>query len=333
MVVVIGGTGLVGTHLLCRLVQSEASIKATYTRPPKLEQAAKILQFYHPQDFETYWQKIEWHQVDVNDLFALDQLIGEGDIVYHCAALVSFHRKDFYKLMKINREGTANVVNTCLDKKVKALGYVSSTAAIGGDDSSIITEETKWKKTPSTSGYSISKYSAEKEVMRGIEEGLNIALVNPCVILGPGNWNESSLTIFKQVDKGLKFYPPGANATVDARDVAEALQKVVEQEKWGQRYLLIGSNQYFKTLFTEVATQMGKKPPSIKAGKFLLKLAYVLMSVANGVVGQRSPMTRNTLQSALGTKKYSAQKAESELSIKFIGLQESVAHALQGRIQ
>jgi hypothetical protein len=60
--------------------------------------------------------------------------------------------------------------------------------------------------------------------IQGIEEGLNAVIINPCVILGPGNWNETSLTLFKNASKGMKFYPTGANATVDARDVDLGVQ-------------------------------------------------------------------------------------------------------------
>jgi dihydroflavonol-4-reductase len=333
MVIVIGGTGLVGSHLLCNLAQEEEQIVATFQRSHKIEQVRQVFMHYFPDNGNVLFGKIQWECCAVNDVYTLGELINEGDTVYHCAALVSFHRRDFDRLMKINREGTANVVNACLDKKAKILGYISSTAAIGGEQGKTTTEKDKWKKTPTISAYSISKHGAEKEVFRGIEEGLKVALVNPCVILGAGNWKESSLTILGQVNKGLSFYPSGANATVDARDVANVIHRLVKEEILGERFLLIGSNQNFRILFTEMANQMKKKAPSLKAGSFLLNTAWILSSVGAFIFGKRSPITKETLVSAQGTKVYSAEKIEKKLNYTFYTLEESIDNAIKGRVK
>lgn len=333
MVIVIGGSGLVGSHLLCELVQRETTVVATYTRPNKLPTIQKIFAHYFGSTSQEFFDKITWKQVSILDVHALNELIQPGSTVYHCAALVSFHRKDFDKLMKVNREGTANVVNACLYNDAKVLGYISSTAALGDEASGPITEQSKWKNTDSASGYSISKHGAEKEIFRGQEEGLKVTMVNPCVILGVGNWNESSLTILKKIKSGLKFYPPGANAVVDARDVAKGILATVDQERYGERFLLIGSNQSFQKLFDQISRKMDKKPPGILAGKKLMTVAWVLSSIGSKILGQRSPITRETIRSAMSMKEYSNKKSIEELGMSYYSLEETIDNAIEGKVK
>ena len=224
MILVTGGTGLLGSHLLFQLTNESNSIKAIFRNEKKIDLVQRLFLFYDSINGQSRFDSIQWINCDVLDSVTLHEVMEGCDFVYHCAAIVSFDKDDFFKMMKINREGTSNVVNSCLELGVKKLCYVSSTAAIGnGENDPIVTEETKWKQSPTTSGYSIAKYSAEKEVWRGVEEGLDVVIINPCVIIGAGDWKESSLTMFATVDNGLRFYTSGANAFVDSRDVALAM--------------------------------------------------------------------------------------------------------------
>lgn len=332
MVCVIGGTGLVGSHLLCELVKNEDGIRASYRDTNKLKKVKKVFDFYFGSQSSEQWKKVNWEYVDINDVTVLDSFISEKDEVYHCAALVSFHRKDFSRLMKINREGTTNVVNVCLSKNIKKLCYISSTAAVNGGKEATVTESTKWKKSEDTSAYSISKYGAEREVWRGIEEGLSAVIVNPCVILGAGDWNESSLTILRQIKKGLSFYPPGGNAIVDARDVAACMHRLMKSTIVHERFLLIGENISFRNLFEKIAIQMGKKPPSRAVGLFGLTLARVIMSIWSLFTRTRSPMTKETVDSALSTTVYSNEKIKARLDYSFFTLDETIENAVKGKI-
>ncbi len=333
MVIVIGGTGLVGSHLLLELVGTETQIVATFQTKRKIEQVKKMFRFYQTENSENLWSKIIWKKVNVNDIVGLEELISEGDEVYHCAALVSFHKRDFNRLMKVNREGTTNVVNVCLTNNIKKLCYVSSTAAVSGGADTEVSEATKWKKTPETSGYSISKYGAEREVWRGIEEGLNAVMVNPCVILGAGNWSDSSLTILGTIKKGLKFFPPGGNAIVDARDVAKVMRKLMKSEIQAERYLLIGENISFKTLFTRIAKKMKKSPPKLAVGRFGLNAARYIFGFLYLFSKKRSPITKDTVNSALSTVVYANKKCRRELNYTLSPLEDTIDNAIKGRLK
>lgn len=333
MVIVTGATGLLGSHLLLDLVKTNDQIIAGFQTAEKIKRIQALFQSIYPENHETYWSKIAWKKMDILSIDDLEDAIEPNSDVYHCAALVSFQRSDFSQLMKINREGTANVVNVCLDKGIRKLCYVSSTAAVGGGQEGVLTEKSKWKKNKKTSAYSISKYSAEKEVWRGIEEGLNAVMVNPSVILGAGNWNDSSLTIFKQVSKGLLFYPKGANATVDARDVSEIMIRLMESEICAERYLCIGSNQSFKDLLSTVALGMKKKPPSLAVSSSLLSFLGSLLQIITSITGHRFPLSKETINSSISVTEYDASKVKKELNFNFRSLSESVQYSIRHQIK
>lgn len=332
MIFVTGGTGLLGAHLLVSLSKKKEKIKALYRDKKRIERVKSLFRFYEPDRSDELFEQIEWVYGDIVDLTSLENAMQDCTHVYHCAAMVSFHKNDFNQLFKINREGTANIVNLSLHLGIKKMCYVSSTAAIGGVEGKTTTEKSKWKRTPTTTGYSISKYSAEKEVWRGIEEGLNAVIVNPCVILGPGNWDESSLTIFRNLKGGSRFYPPGSNATVDARDVSEIMIQLMDSPVHSERFLCIGSNQPFKELITEITQQMGVKTPTLRASYFLVTMLRILSQIGMRLIGKRSAITKETVHHLFSHRNYSAEKIKTTLNYEFYSLRETVAHALNGRL-
>lgn len=341
MIYVTGGTGLLGSHLLVELTKENNSIRAIYRSEAKVNQTKQVFQYYFQNNWETHFSKIEWVNGNILDVpFLLESMAG-CEYVYHCAALVSFHKSDFNKLIKLNREGTANIVNVCLAVGVKKLCYVSSTAAIStgsitsvasSSTNELTSEKAKWKNTPTTSGYSISKYNAEREVWRGIEEGLNAVIVNPCVILGAGNWNDSSLTIFRTLKKGLKFYPPGKNATVDARDVAEIMSTLMKSDIHSERYLCIGSNQSFFELMSEISKQLNVQSPSIKTSRFLVEIARRISWFISLFSSKKPSITKETVQSLFGDRAYDNSKIKTAIGFEFRTLEDTVENAIKGRI-
>lgn len=336
MIFVTGGTGLIGSHLLVKLSQKHDAITAIYRNQSKIETVKQCFDYYLKDQAEKYFQKITWKECDILDVPLLDDCMQGHTEVYHCAGFVSFDRRDFNDLIQINRYGTKNMVNVALSLGVEKFCYVSSTIAVGNKDipeSVEITEDEKWVKTDDTPGYSISKYSAENEVWRGMEEGLNIVIVNPSVVIGAGNWKESSLAIFDSVEKGMPFYPPGANAYVDARDVVNIMTSLMEKNIFNERYICVGENAKFKTFLDLIAKGLGKKPPSIALKPFMMQLGYYLSSIGKVLVFSRSKITKSLTKSSFGVAKFSNQKIVDTLGYKFYSLEESVDNAIKGRIK
>lgn len=326
MILVTGGTGLLGSHLLFELLKTERTVRVLYRNESKI-QNVKLLFDYYSKGQETHnFHLIEWVKGDILDLVSLDDAFQDVTTVYHCAAMVSFRKADFKDLLKINREGTANMVNFALKYGVKKFGYVSSTATIGTDKNRS-TEASKWVLSEKSSGYSISKYNAEREVWRGSEEGMDVVIINPSVIFGAGDLTESSLTIFNTVKKGLKFYSPGANAFVDARDVASCFVKLVESNHTQQRYLCLSENVPFKTILDTVAKEMKVKTPSILPPKWLAILIGRLNEFFSRF-GGKSAITLESARTAYSTIRYSNEKIKTAVAINFYSLDESVRNVV-----
>jgi dihydroflavonol-4-reductase len=203
MILVTGGTGLVGSHLLYDLVKSGASVRALKRAGSDLKGVLKTFSFYS-QVPEELFSRIQWVEGDIEDMASLEDAMEGADKVYHCAAIVSFLPQDRSAMLRVNVEGTANVVNACLQKQVSKLCHVSSIASLGRNSTSdLVNEETHWKTSPQNSWYAISKYGAEREVWRGAEEGLKVVVVNPSVILGPGSWNKSFYSVWQPKDLNI----------------------------------------------------------------------------------------------------------------------------------
>ncbi len=334
MIFVTGGTGLLGSHLLYRLAVEGKQIRAIYRDFSKTERVEKLFRFYDPVNAEKLISKIEWVACDVLDVVTLEEVMSGCDIVYHCAAVVSFNKKDFFRMMKINRQGTANIVNIALDLHYKKLCFVSSTSAVATNEEwpeAALIETNKWTQSPETSGYAISKYSSEKEVWRGVEEGLDAIIINPSMIIGPGNWDESSLTIFRTAANGFKFYTSGANAFVDVRDVTRAMTTLMDSEIRNERFLCTGTNIPFRKLFEMIAKAVGSNPPTIYAGPFLSNVARRLSWLKSIFTGKRT-LTRETVRSAHTVTTYDSSKLMQVLDFEFTPLEETIENAVKGRI-
>jgi nucleoside-diphosphate-sugar epimerase len=329
MIFVTGGTGLLGTHVLVELLRRDKKIRALYRSENRLNQVKKSFDHYFGTQSKAKFNQITWVKGDILDISSLQEHIKGCSVVYHCAALVSFRKKDFKKLMKINKEGTANVVNVALSLNVDHLCYVSSTAAIGRQENKeFYDENNKWTNSRENSNYAISKYSGEQEVWRGVEEGLNAVIVNPSVILGVGDWNESSLSIFKVVYKGLKFYTNGINAFVDARDVAYIMCELSDKAIFNTRFLTISENVSFKHLFTLIANEFGTKAPSIQVKKWMAGLAWRIEGLLAFLFGKKQNITQETARSSMAVTKYSNEKVKKALNYEFIPLADTVKHAV-----
>jgi len=335
MILVTGGTGLLGSHLIHSLALAGNKVRATYRDKKRIHKVQALFSFYNTS--LSVFETIEWIECDVLDVVTLEEVMTGCEDVYHCAAMVSFQKKDYQKMLRINKYGTANVVNVAMGLGVKRFVHVSSTAAVGKtplDQTGYrsVVESNKWIADDNHSGYSISKYLSENEVWRGIEEGLNAVIINPSVIIGPGDWNESSLSIFRTLSNGLKFYTLGANAFVDVRDVVFAMTKLMElPDVFKQRYLCTGTNVSFKQLFVFTAKQMNIKAPFLVAKSFLSGLAWRVSWLLSLVTGHQT-VTRESASSAQAKVTYDSSKLKKALDFEFRSLEDTVKHAVEGRL-
>ena len=243
MILVTGGTGLVGSHLLFELTKSQQKICALYRSQKTIEKVKHIFSYY-TDSVDAQFDRIEWVQSDLNDLPKLAEAFEGVTHVYHCAALISFDPNDYYKLRETNISGTANIVNLSVINGIQKLCYVSSVATMGYDPVKI-TEETTWNPEDHQSVYAITKYEAEMEVWRGIQEGVPSVIVNPGVILGPGFFRSGSGGLFKRVYKGLRYVTEGVSGYVGVDDVIKGMVSLMNSDRKNERYIMVAENLSF----------------------------------------------------------------------------------------
>ena len=194
MILVTGATGLVGSHLVFQLLKKGLDVRAVKRATSNTANTLKVFSYY-TENAKALFEKIEWVEADLMDVDDVDTLFENISEVYHCAAMVSFAPKDKKDLLQYNAGITANLVNVSLRTNVKKFGMISSVSVLDKSQDKETTEADYWKNDPDVSVYGISKYMSEMEVWRGVEEGLNAVIVNPSLILGPGNWSSSSSTL------------------------------------------------------------------------------------------------------------------------------------------
>ena len=325
MILVTGGTGLVGSHLLFDLCKSGAQVRAIKREKSSLENVKKTFSYYS-DDFENLFKKIEWVTADLLDVYSLMDAMQGVSIIYHCAAMVSFEPRKSEQMMKINSEGTANLVNAALVKEIKKVCHVSSIAAIGNSDKEIFSnEETPWKSSSEHSNYTLTKYAAEREMWRASAEGLNVVIVNPSLIIGAGNWQQSSSNMFSKGHKGIKFYTDGVTGFVDVRDVTALMIKLMNSEISKERFILNSENKSYRSFFDSMHKAFNKPKPTIKAGKLLSSFAWRSEKVRCFFSGEAPLITKETARSAHNVSRYSNDKILKLFTdYKFIPVEQSI---------
>jgi len=330
MILVTGGTGLVGSYLLLELTRKGHKVRALLRPGRKLYEASKLFNCLASGKEQHLVDQVVWVEGDVLDPFALQQAMQGVDYVYHCAAMISFNPRDLKEMLRVNDEGTANVVNACLENGIKKLCHVSSIASLGQPEKGeIIDENARWKTSRINSGYAVSKYSGEREVWRGIEEGLEAVIVNPSVIIGAGCHSRATNQLFHHINTLLPFYTSGINGYVDVRDVVQAMILLMDSTISGERFVLNSENLSLKEFFIKVADIHGKPHPHIALNSTILNLVARMDEMRSFITGTRPLLTRENVRAALSKSSYSSGKFQSTFNYSFIPIIDSIREAFR----
>ncbi|ALJ05871.1 NAD-dependent epimerase [Pseudalgibacter alginicilyticus] len=324
MILVTGSTGLVGSHLLYKLVSNNESVKAIYRNKNKLNNVKNVFSTY-TKNVEPLFNAIEWIEADILDIPSLAEAFKGVTHVYHCAAFVSFEPNKYNLLRKTNIEGTSNIVNLCLSHSVKKLCYVSSVATLGDPPKNMpTTENSSWNPETDNNVYAITKYGAEMEVWRASQEGLPVVIVKPGVILGAGIWQKGTGSLFTKAYKGLKYYSIGSIGLVDVEDVASAMIQLLKSNIENDAFILVAENLPYKQFLQSLATSVGAKPPSKIAKPWLLNLAWKLDWLKHKLTGKRRLLTKHLAKSITTTSNYSNKKIKMTLNFEFKPISKTI---------
>lgn len=322
MVLVTGGSGLLGRELIRQLVTSGKKVRAIYNKTP-LPQITRGL--------------AELVQCDILDVVGLENAMEGIEQVYHCAAVVTFNPKRKREMFKINIEGTANIVNAAIDAGVKKLLQVSSVAALGRIRENVAINETmNWTEQTSNSRYGQSKYLGELEVWRGIGEGLDAVIVNPAVILGAGDWEGGSSQLFRSAFDEFAWYSDGVTGFVDVRDVVKAMIMLMDSDISAERFIVSAENRTYRDVFNLMAEAFNKKPPYKKVTPLLAQLVWRMEAIRSRFNGKEPLVTKETALTALTKATFDNSKLKKFLpGFSYRPIEETIAdtcHAFQQKL-
>jgi dihydroflavonol-4-reductase len=323
MNLVTGASGLLGSHVILELLKKDLPVRAMVRSTSQKGELNRLAEHYGIS--ASLLDRIEWVKGDVLDIPSLFECMRDCGSVYHCAAVVSYHPKDRNVMYQVNVEGTANVVNVALDLGNIDVCFVSSIAAIGkAKNNDHVDENTDWVDSPLNTHYAITKNLAELEVWRAIHEGLNGVIVNPGFIIGPGNFERSSPGIFKKLDEGLSYYPPGGTGFIAANDVANIMVSLVENQNFGERYILVAENLTMKEVFQSVAGELQKDIPVKEASPRILEIARLAEAIRELFTGKKALITKESVKNASIRIFYDQSKILQTMPISFT----PVVHAI-----
>jgi len=306
-ILVTGGTGFVGSYLLRYLVQEGyGPIRALKRQSSSLALVGDAATF------------IEWVDCDLLDVHGLQQALEGIRQVYHVAALVSLDPADKKHMMRINRDGTAHMVDQCLHAGVEKLVYVSSIAALGKpQEGTEMDEGQPWDRPEVATTYGLSKYLAEMEVWRGIQEGLQAAIAIPSVVLGSGPWEDNTMNFFRLGYKGNRFYPAGAGGFVDVRDVARFLIRLMESDIRNSRFLVTAENHSYRALMSDIADIFGTRRPDIRIGKNAQRIFSWFDWLGHVLTGSPRVITGDTVRTAGVEVHYRNERSREALDFEY----------------
>lgn len=323
--VVTGASGFLGSHLCLHLLSRGYRVKALVRRPFDADEISWLIPWYPGADLSLFTAVT----ADVSDPQGLEDALAGSDVVFHCAAMISFNSKDRDQMMETNVTGTANVVNTCLRTGVPALIHASSVAALGRTEKiSDISENSEWTDSPLNTDYAVSKHLAETEVWRGMEEGLQVAMVHPGIILGPHPGKTGSGMIFTRAASGSRIYPAGTNGFVGVKDVAVMMEMLYAQEHRGLKVLAVSENWSYRHLLTRISEIMGKPAPDIKIPAGFARFMARIFRTAERL-GVPVPYPSHGLVSTSAVSRYHPANAGLLHGFRFTPLDDVLVQSIQ----
>jgi nucleoside-diphosphate-sugar epimerase len=321
---VTGGTGLLGSHLIYALISQGETVRAIHRKTSNRNILGKVIGYYKG-NAEKLLDLVEWTECDIIDYDRLSKAIQGVDFVYHCAAAVSFKNLGREIIIDNNVTGTSNIVKGCLENRIKKLCHVSSNAALGAKDGEfMVNERHEWNEEQHHSPYAISKYLSEQEVWKGISNGLNAVIVNPTIILGPGEWGRGSASFFSRIDRGMLFCTTGTTGYVDVNDVVNSMIALMRSDISGERFLLNADNPTYEQFFTIVAGSINARKPLIRVPGVFSYLVMPAVQLLEILTRGKTVLTKEMIKVAWSRITYDNSKVIKYTGVSFKPIERSV---------
>jgi len=309
---VTGATGFIGANLVEALTQRGWQVRALHRRSSSSKALAGL----------RYDSAIG----DVTDPASLIAAMDGVDVVFHVAAVADYWRSDPDRLMRVNVEGTRNVLQAARDRRVRRVVFTSSCAALGRPPfGQALDERAQFNLRPEEFPYGYSKHLAEQVCGEFVRAGLDVVIVNPAVVFGPRDVNLiSSSLIVELARRTIPFVPPGGVSVIDVADVCYGHIVAAERGRTGERYILTNENLTYRQLFGLIADVVGRPRPRATIPGAMLKLAAYLIGFVRNGLGWPLPVSDEQVRFAAETFWFDPSKAQRELELTAQPIVETV---------
>jgi dihydroflavonol-4-reductase len=302
---VTGATGFLGTHLLERLIEDGTPALRVLLRGPAPELTAR---------------GVEVVSGSILDEGAVSAAVEGAGRVYHLAGKVSRNPDDGPELYKVHVQGTAILCRAAREAGVERIVLASTSGTIAvTEDGASIPDETfppplrfigKWP-------YYTSKLFQEETARRESMGGPELVIVNPSLLLGPGDKKLSSTEdVLKFLASDIPVIPPGGVNFVDVRDAADAFIAAMSRGRPGERYLLGGPNWTFETFFQKLSRLSGVKAPWLKLPERVYSLTGKAVEALYQQWDRTPPVDRVSVEMGARFWWLDASKAEREIGFR-----------------
>ena len=306
-ILVIGANGFVGSHLVQQALSMGWNVDGVKRTNSNITHFEAIEKYYRGEssieselienlkselsEFAdsnlTYKQNsnanrgdFKWIELDLQDPVSLVETLNTPySFVFNAAAMISFKSSEDDFMIKTNIEIAKNIVNACLEANCRNLVHFSSIAALGRpENDEEININTTWTDSDFNTPYALSKYLSEMEVWRGAQEGLNVLIVNPGVILGYSSGKTSSTQVIDAANSKNPFVPTGSNGFIFVEDLAHRTLNLLDNsENWNCRHLMVSHNIPFIRLFEIINNVYQTKRKKILLKQPLWSVIYYLV--------------------------------------------------------
>jgi dihydroflavonol-4-reductase len=309
---VTGGTGFVGSHVARALVAAGHSVRILHRATSKLDALAGL--------------EYESALGDILDRDALRAACAGMDWVFHVAAIAAYWRTDQMRMLEANVEGTRYVMQAARAANVKRVVFTSSGASIGmRADGRPASEDDPFNLPSYRFLYGYSKYLAERVIQAEIRRGQDAVIVNPVVVMGPGDLNLISGSFVLELKRRGASIPvtSGGVAVIDVRDVARMHLAAAEKGRAGERYILGAANYSYPDWYAIIADAVDAERPARMVPDFVLPILATVAD-AGRLVGVKLPVDANQLRMATKNIFFDFSKTWKELGKPQINMRDSL---------